>query len=507
MDTEIREGFLCPICLADLGAISDLQLHFEEAHSNEDKDVLDQIKGLFGKAKRKILGSRDRNPDDPYSSGASFGGEITPDDVTADGLTATGYHPSVWDPQELGATRCCTAAFKHVREARLDRYVVETNKLVIRLDKLLSTDAPTDPSKRKAFEKNIVPWAPDSCVNLCTTCGKSFGLTRRRHHCRLCGGVMCSRCSQFLPHSYARKMINPAFSYDGDGFRRSSSNSSLNSVLSPDGEPHLRTCSECRTLLERRDRLIEQRNARPIIVQLYEVSGSFEIFLKTFIYFYFYFLQKLRLHLEAGDSLLPRFLQMADSLSAGETVYSLMEATQLRLKILKSYESADVLSKRILKLGLSDPDTVTAKSAQLQRNIRSSVSGYLQQNLLGLQTLPTEKELDELQETRQLEAQRRLEDERRTAEANKRKMKPQKIPKTPSPVREDDTSRVVEAGWKPTEVNAVSSEESDPMIQQMNIIRGYVKQAKQARKWDEVKMLEDNLKELQLAYWSEQRKS
>lgn len=86
-------------------------------------------------------------------------------------------------------------------------------------------------------------------------------------------------------------------------------------------------------------------------------------------------------------------------------------------------------------------------------------------------------------------------------------MKPQKIPKTPSPVREDDTSRVVEAGWKPTEVNAVSSEESDPMIQQMNIIRGYVKQAKQARKWDEVKMLEDNLKELQLAYWSEQRKS
>ena len=44
-DSEIREGFLCPICMADLGALSQLQQHFEDAHSSEDKDVLDQLKG------------------------------------------------------------------------------------------------------------------------------------------------------------------------------------------------------------------------------------------------------------------------------------------------------------------------------------------------------------------------------------------------------------------------------------------------------------------------------
>lgn len=48
-----------------------------------------------------------------------------------------------------GATRSHIDAFKRVRDARIDRYVVETNKLLIRLDKLLSPDAPTDPSKRK----------------------------------------------------------------------------------------------------------------------------------------------------------------------------------------------------------------------------------------------------------------------------------------------------------------------------------------------------------------------
>jgi hypothetical protein len=48
-----------------------------------------------------------------------------------------------------GATRAYTDGFKRVRDARIDRFVVETNKLLIRLDKLISPDAPTEPSKRK----------------------------------------------------------------------------------------------------------------------------------------------------------------------------------------------------------------------------------------------------------------------------------------------------------------------------------------------------------------------
>ena len=41
---EIREGFLCPMCMLDLGTVAQLQSHFEEEHS-EDKDVLDHLKG------------------------------------------------------------------------------------------------------------------------------------------------------------------------------------------------------------------------------------------------------------------------------------------------------------------------------------------------------------------------------------------------------------------------------------------------------------------------------
>ncbi len=69
------------------------------------------------------------------------------------------------------------------------------------------------------------------------------------------------------------KLTNPAFQYEGEGFHRSSSNSSLNSILSPEGELHVRTCQECRTLLERRDQQMEQRHSKPMVVRLYEVTS------------------------------------------------------------------------------------------------------------------------------------------------------------------------------------------------------------------------------------------
>ena len=42
---EVLEGFLCPICMEDLVSIAQLQVHFEEEHGNEDKAVLQSLKG------------------------------------------------------------------------------------------------------------------------------------------------------------------------------------------------------------------------------------------------------------------------------------------------------------------------------------------------------------------------------------------------------------------------------------------------------------------------------
>ena len=38
-------------------------------------------------------------------------------------------------------------------------------------------------------------WMPDSTGKDCYECRGRFTLTRRRHHCRLCGQIFCSKCS------------------------------------------------------------------------------------------------------------------------------------------------------------------------------------------------------------------------------------------------------------------------------------------------------------------------
>ena len=40
-----------------------------------------------------------------------------------------------------------------------------------------------------------VEWLPDKVVNNCLVCDVQFTFVRRKHHCRLCGGIFCNECS------------------------------------------------------------------------------------------------------------------------------------------------------------------------------------------------------------------------------------------------------------------------------------------------------------------------
>lgn len=41
---EVKEGFLCPLCLKDLQSFYQLQDHYEEEHSGDDRHVRGQLK-------------------------------------------------------------------------------------------------------------------------------------------------------------------------------------------------------------------------------------------------------------------------------------------------------------------------------------------------------------------------------------------------------------------------------------------------------------------------------
>jgi rabenosyn-5 len=137
-EDEILEGFLCPICKADLKSASQLTSHFESLHQ-EEQDVLKSLKDIFGKAKKIILNNDETDLKETFDRALKFN------------YQEQSYH---YEEQVLGASRSSTDYFKGVRSSRLERYATETNKLLIRLDKLVC-NMPSDQNLRKQHEQEV----------------------------------------------------------------------------------------------------------------------------------------------------------------------------------------------------------------------------------------------------------------------------------------------------------------------------------------------------------------
>ncbi|NXA41918.1 RBNS5 protein, partial [Eudromia elegans] len=486
---EVREGFLCPLCLQDLQSLRQLQAHYEEEHSGEERDVRAPLRNLVQKAKRakkKFL----KREDDRTDSGSQ---------ERYESFSYGGVDPYMWEPQELGATRSHLSDFKKHRAARIDHYVVEVNKLIIRLEKLTSFDrANTESAKIRAIEKSVVPWVSDQDVPFCPDCGSKFSIRNRRHHCRLCGSIMCKKCMELISLPLANKLTSaskealashtsPNSSPNSvHGSRRGSisSISSVSSVLDERDDDRIRCCQHCKDTLLKREQQIDEREHTPEIVKLYE---------------------KLRLCMEKVDQKAPEYIRMAESLNAGEMTYNLEHANDLRVEIQKMYELIDALSKKILSLGLREELQPHPKTLQLQRMIRYSATLFVQEKLLGLMSLPTKDQYEELKKKRlhmvrkmTLEAYRKQEEKRKdlisisAASANGDATHLKK-----GTVRKSE-------GWLPTSRISRESEIADPLLQQIDNITSFIKQAKAANRIDEVRMLQENLSQLQDEYDQQQ---
>ena len=55
-----------------------------------------------------------------------------------------------------------------------------------------------------AGEESRRYWMPDSLSLECAMCTSKFTSFRRRHHCRVCGQVFCSKCcSSYIPGKFS----------------------------------------------------------------------------------------------------------------------------------------------------------------------------------------------------------------------------------------------------------------------------------------------------------------
>lgn len=145
---EIVEGFLCPICHRDLKSLEFLTQHFEKYHSEEQDALKTIFKDIFQKAKEKIK----QNFDDSFSSGNRNNAvQVLEGSEFVNGRK---IH-IICDPlQEIGVMHSHFEYFNTIRRPWLERHASETNKLILRLQKLLK-NMPKDAVMRKQHEQNV----------------------------------------------------------------------------------------------------------------------------------------------------------------------------------------------------------------------------------------------------------------------------------------------------------------------------------------------------------------
>ncbi|KAJ3691760.1 hypothetical protein LUZ61_020924 [Rhynchospora tenuis] len=64
------------------------------------------------------------------------------------------------------------------------------------------TNSKRNPNPAPTSNPNNLPrdfWMPDQSCRVCYDCDSQFTLINRRHHCRICGRVFCSKCTAFVP--------------------------------------------------------------------------------------------------------------------------------------------------------------------------------------------------------------------------------------------------------------------------------------------------------------------
>jgi hypothetical protein len=117
LSSMIIEGFICPECQQDMTSVELLQAHFQLMHLNQNKANTSQPSSSRNTAPNN-------EPADPSSA-----------------LISIKFMKQYFNQnQSDGYFNSHTSEFKKLRDNTIGRYVVQTNKLLITLDKLISID-------------------------------------------------------------------------------------------------------------------------------------------------------------------------------------------------------------------------------------------------------------------------------------------------------------------------------------------------------------------------------
>lgn len=266
-------------------------------------------------------------------------------------------------------------------------------------------------------EMRIVKWEDDYTRKVCPLCSTPFSLSIRKHHCRLCGRIVCASPHLSLPPGLDASADLPPRKADGSGIVEAKCSSLViadskggtvikdmpgwDEGILEDNKRGIRICRECRETIMRRQYMLDDGTI-PAYLQLYEslvtLQKEIEQSLPEF--------QEMVLGLQKQDAAaalgtvgetVPE-----DILSPGRTESSSpsaltalkaksknslalqRDAAQARKQLLANFANYDLTAKKIRNLD----DQGNASLARVKLAIWAKANLFLQQNMFPLQSLP-----------------------------------------------------------------------------------------------------------------------
>ncbi|KAK8119106.1 FYVE zinc finger [Apiospora kogelbergensis] len=374
-----------------------------------------------------------------------------------------------------GLTRDQTEAFATIRKKRVERHTLEISRLEKRLTKLtqLLANPPVDITaasnsgssllapvasfsgqkmQRKAIEQSVVTWEDDAKVPKCPFCQQEFGSwTFRRHHCRICGRVVCAdpqtACSSDVGLNIANTSVPPSEKPDENS-------------ISID----IRMCRECKfTIFANRD-FVESIVHKPPDQRAYETLRQFE---------------------RGIQLLMPSFQRALVPLQDGQDSPShaqIKEASKLRKRLIDSFTKYDIAAKRIRDLKTESPT-----QQRLQKAIYQGASSFLHMHMLPLKNLP------------------RMLKQSSSSSGSRKFLQPNGH--TASPLRNNHADGYLETASQTSETSTVIStletEEKDlrerliVLEEQRYMVKKMIASSQGARRFEEVSALTRNVDELE----------
>ncbi|KAH9981221.1 FYVE zinc finger-domain-containing protein [Lactifluus volemus] len=295
----------------------------------------------------------------------------------------------------------------------------------------------------RAAEQSITPWQSDADVSQCPLCTASFHpITNRKHHCRLCGKIICS-----LPIKHPQRPVTCSLLFVADpktglieevsegvdyGVRRRTFSSAGHGASRNGVNPEekflrgVRICRDCRPALLRKQYALD-RIRLPTFSKLYDVFISLE---------------------KEIEDALPQFQELLLTLSSDARPTT--EASMARKRLLDAFAQYDALAKRIRSLPTSGPGS---SQDRVLAAVHTRANIFLQRHMFPLQVVTPEPSKSSSSQTTPID----------------------------SPVIDLD-SKLAHA--------------LQPLLEQEALLESFVEEAKAHRKFEDARTLKSNLHEI-----------